>query len=315
VWVSTGSLEFPLQPQARRPKAKAKEARFHGPLGRRLQDEARFLKSWLDNPLLTGAIAPSGPALAREMASLVDPSQPGPVIELGPGTGPVTEALIRRGVAPDRLILVEFDPEFCKLLARRFPRARIVQGDAYAIDETLRGLLPAPAAAVVSSLPLLTRPEAERAQLLVRAFGLMAPSAPFIQFTYGLTSPAPRGPGVAAEVSPPVWLNIPPARVWVYRRADEATLEAARAPRRVDAAFIRRLKAHTDRVRDDLLDGADKMKQAWEERSDRVLRDERVRPTLELLRRINAHMEGPDAHVAADAQLRALRTRQHARKG
>ena len=80
-----------------------------------------------------------GKMLARTMASYVDPRIPGPVIELGPGTGPVTEALIRRGVAQDRLVLVEFNPEFCQLLKRRFPKATIIQGDAYDLRETLSG--------------------------------------------------------------------------------------------------------------------------------------------------------------------------------
>jgi len=63
-------------------------------------DEVRFLHSWLQNPLRTGAVSPSGRALAKTMAGFVDPKQDGPVIELGPGTGPVTSALIARGVAP-----------------------------------------------------------------------------------------------------------------------------------------------------------------------------------------------------------------------
>ena len=73
----------------------------------RFEDEARFLRSWFERPLVTGAVTPSGRMLARTMASYVDPRVPGPIIELGPGTGPVTDALIRRGVAQDRLVLVE----------------------------------------------------------------------------------------------------------------------------------------------------------------------------------------------------------------
>jgi phosphatidylethanolamine/phosphatidyl-N-methylethanolamine N-methyltransferase len=66
------------------------------------EDEARFLRSWFERPLVTGAVTPSGRLLARTMASYVDPGLPGPVIELGPGTGPVTDALVRRGIAPER---------------------------------------------------------------------------------------------------------------------------------------------------------------------------------------------------------------------
>ena len=187
-------------------------------------DEARFFRSWLGNPLKTGAVSPSGRALAGAMARVVDAAQDGPVIELGPGTGPVTDALVRRGVAPERLVLVEFNPAFCKLLAKRFPKAKILQGDAYHLGAELRALVGAPAIAVVSSLPLLTKPERDRLRLLNEAFAISAPGAPFIQFTYGITPPIPRklsGPDCAysAEGSAPVWLNLPPARVWVYRRA------------------------------------------------------------------------------------------------
>ncbi len=186
--------------------------------GSKFDDEARFLRSWLEKPLMTGAVAPSGKALARTMASYVDPTVEGPVIELGPGTGPVTDALVNRGIEQERLVLVEFNPDFCKLLTRRFPRATIVQGDAYALGETLSGILETPAAAVVSSLPLFTRPMVDRTALLQRAQALMQPQAPFIQFTYAVIPPIPKRPGAFTMAgSSRVWRNIPPARVWVYR--------------------------------------------------------------------------------------------------
>ena len=64
----------------------------------RFADETAFLRSWLERPLVTGAVTPSSKALARTMASYVDPRVRGPVVELGPGTGPVTDALVRRGI-------------------------------------------------------------------------------------------------------------------------------------------------------------------------------------------------------------------------
>src|SRR5579864_1948217 len=85
----------------------------------RLDDEMQFIRSWIEKPLSTGAVMPSSRVLARAMARYVDPQSSGPVIELGPGTGPVTEALVRRGVDPARLILVEFNPDFCRLLRSR----------------------------------------------------------------------------------------------------------------------------------------------------------------------------------------------------
>ncbi|QIB33830.1 class I SAM-dependent methyltransferase [Ancylobacter pratisalsi] len=181
-------------------------------------DEVRFLQSWLQNPLRTGAVSPSGRALARTMASYVDPKSDGPVIELGPGTGPVTAALLARGVAQERLVLIEYNPQFCDLLKARFPQATVIQGDAYDMKGTLEGRLDAPAAAVVSSLPLFTRPAQQRHGLLRQAFGLCCSRAPFIQFTYAVVSPVPLETGTLdAHRSPRIWANLPPARVWVYR--------------------------------------------------------------------------------------------------
>jgi phosphatidylethanolamine/phosphatidyl-N-methylethanolamine N-methyltransferase len=132
----------------------------------RLDDEVHFIRSLFERPLATGAVTPSGRILARTMARYVEPKLPGPVVELGPGTGPVTEALIEHGIDPARLILVEFNPRFCALLRARFPAATVVQGDAYRLRETLAGLLRQPLAAVVSGLPLFTKPLRMRLRLL-----------------------------------------------------------------------------------------------------------------------------------------------------
>jgi phosphatidylethanolamine/phosphatidyl-N-methylethanolamine N-methyltransferase len=186
----------------------------------RLDDEVRFIRSWLEKPLSIGAVTPSGKVLARTMARYVDIDTPGPVIELGPGTGPVTEALVERGVDPARLVLVEFNPTFCRLLRTRFPQATVVQGDAYALKRVLEGQFEQPAAAMVSGLPLLTKPIRTRLRLINEAFALMRPDAPFIQFTYAMTTPPiPKGLShVRTEASERIWMNLPPARVWIYRK-------------------------------------------------------------------------------------------------
>jgi phosphatidylethanolamine/phosphatidyl-N-methylethanolamine N-methyltransferase len=184
----------------------------------RLDDEVQFIRSWIEKPISTGAVMPSGKALARTMASYVDPKSSGPVIELGPGTGPVTEALVEHGIDPARLVLVEFNPTFCRLLRTRYPAATVVQGDAYRLRRLLETYVREPAAAVVSGLPLVTKPLRTRLRLIADAVGLLAPAAPFIQFTYAMLPPIPKAlSGITAEASELIWLNLPPARVWVYR--------------------------------------------------------------------------------------------------
>ncbi len=193
---------------------------FERKRGIRLDDEVRFIRSWIERPLTIGAVAPSGKMLARTMARYVDPDSDGPVVELGPGTGAVTQALVDAGVAPSRLVLVEFNPAFCRILRARYPEATLVQGDAYSLRRLLETLLLQPAAAVVSGLPLVTKPIRMRLRLVRDAFDLMLPGAPFVQFTYSVSSPLPRRfGGFTAEASERVWMNIPPARVWIYRKA------------------------------------------------------------------------------------------------
>jgi phosphatidylethanolamine/phosphatidyl-N-methylethanolamine N-methyltransferase len=184
----------------------------------RLDDEMQFIRSWFEKPLSTGAVMPSSKALARTMASYVDPQSTGPIIELGPGTGPVTQALVQRGIDPKRLILVEFNPDFCRLLRARYPAATVVQGDAYRLRRLLQTTVREPAAAMVSGLPLVTKPLRTRLRLISEALGLLAPGAPFIQFTYAMVPPIPKAlSGIKAEASELIWMNLPPARVWVYR--------------------------------------------------------------------------------------------------
>jgi phosphatidylethanolamine/phosphatidyl-N-methylethanolamine N-methyltransferase len=185
----------------------------------RLDDEVRFIRSWLEKPLAIGAVTPSSRPLARTMAGYVDPNSSGPIIELGPGTGPVTEALLDRGIEQERLTLVEFNPTFCQLLRSRFPRATVVQGDAYNIFRNVAKGTFEPAAAIVSGLPLFTKPLKTRARLLRDAYMAMQPGAPFVQFTYAVVPPVPKMlAGGHVEASDRIWLNLPPARVWVYRK-------------------------------------------------------------------------------------------------
>lgn len=198
-----------------------------------LTDEAHFFRSLIAAPRVTGAFAPSGRALARAMAAAVDNATRGLIVELGPGTGPVTRALLERGLERNRLILVEFDPRFCRVLAERFGPEGIVQGDAYDLPRTLRDFVGQPIGAIVSSLPLLNQPPHRREKLIDDAFSLMGPDGLFVQFTYGLLSPIPReacARRYSARRAAPIWRNLPPARVWTYRLA--GSRESSEATRR-----------------------------------------------------------------------------------
>ncbi|MEM1285673.1 MAG: methyltransferase domain-containing protein [Pseudomonadota bacterium] len=182
----------------------------------KLVDQSRFLRQWVGNPMSIGAVAPSSDELAEAMANQLDPSQTGRVLELGPGTGVVTKAIIDRGIAPDRITSVEYCDRFADLLGRRFPAIDVRRGDAFDLhapywdDEPLIG--------IVSSLPLFTSSYAKRRALVQKAVKALVPGGAFIQFSYALVPPVRPEPGsFSVEKSKWIVRNVPPARVWTYR--------------------------------------------------------------------------------------------------
>lgn len=183
-----------------------------------LADNLRFLRALVTHPKSVGAIVPSSRALARAIASQVDPGRPGPVLELGPGTGVVTEALLERGVAGERLTLVEYDPDMAACLARRFQGVEVIEGDAFDLGRTLVPRAEPNFSAIVSGLPLLNFPFPRRRGFVEAACRLLIPGAPLIQFSYGMNAPVSAPPGFGVKRAALVWANLPPARVWVYRK-------------------------------------------------------------------------------------------------
>jgi phosphatidylethanolamine/phosphatidyl-N-methylethanolamine N-methyltransferase len=187
-----------------------------------LEDNFKFLRGVISRPKTVGAIIPSSPALARAIAAQVELDENSKVIELGPGTGVVTEALIERGLPQEKLTMVEYDLEFAQHMAARYPRSRVINGDAFHLRRTLGaadGSQDGTFTAIVSGLPLLNFPPDMRAALIDDVLTLLKPGAPFIQFSYGLHSPAVPPRNFTVTRAGIVWMNIPPARIWVYRRA------------------------------------------------------------------------------------------------
>ena len=225
-----------------------------------------FLSRWLHSPMHVGSVAPSSRRLADAIARQVPMDSPGWIIELGGGTGVVTAALLRAGLAPERLVVLERDPLLHKHLVERFPEVHAILGDAAKLAEALRplGIRPpgraaakAPrgksrsngsgngangsngqgggkpdgsrVAAIVSGLPLLTFPRPLQDEIVRGAFAFLPPGAPFLQFTYGPMSPISRERfKIEGRVAKRIIANLPPASIWVYRRAGESPAMPAR---------------------------------------------------------------------------------------
>ena len=178
----------------------------------------RFLRSWLDDPFSVGAVAPSGRSLARMMTRELGAGHR--VLELGPGTGTVTRAILSRGVAETDLILLERCQGFAELLENRFPAARILRGDATARQAGLAEFAGS-IDYIVSGLPLVLFSREQKHRLLRQACRLLKEDGALFQFTYGGRCPVDRRQlerhGLEARCIGFIALNVPPA--FVYRIA------------------------------------------------------------------------------------------------
>lgn len=183
-----------------------------------------FFSQWLRHPRLMASAVPSGRQLAQLMAAAL-PSPQSNVVELGAGTGAITEALVQHGIEPGRLLVVEMNPVLYRLLQKRFPSVRVACGDARHLETLVEaaGAFPTQEVdAVCSSLGLLTMPKDVQHDIVASAFRVLGRNGVFIQYTYG-----PRPPmdddvcealGLKYHRAKLAWRNLPPARLYVYSR-------------------------------------------------------------------------------------------------
>lgn len=186
---------------------------------RRIADDFRFFVGWLGRPKTTGSVIPTSWTMAKRMASVADPASALPVLELGPGTGVITRAILAHGVTPHRLVSLEYSAEFYERLRRTIHGVNFIKGDAFNLDASLGHYASAKFDCVVSALPLLNFPMESRIALMEDLLDRVPSGRPVIQFSYGLKPSVPPGSGnYTVDRYDVVYRNFPPARLWLYKR-------------------------------------------------------------------------------------------------
>lgn len=164
-----------------------------------------------------GAIAPSSKFLAKAMATAAFRNKDNIVVELGGGTGSFTEALLARGVLEKNLYVIEIDPKLCDYLRSRFPKIKIIQGDAQNLPNILPVEIQGKIESIVSGIPFLSLSLKMRHNIIKSCFQVLNSNGQFVQFTYGLKSSLPTKKfNLNKERMEYVFLNFPPATVWRY---------------------------------------------------------------------------------------------------
>jgi phosphatidylethanolamine/phosphatidyl-N-methylethanolamine N-methyltransferase len=188
-------------------------------LGRKFDEEIRFFKGWMDGPKQVGAICPTSSVTAKRMASVIDTASGLPVLELGPGTGIITKAILERGVAPENLVSIEYSTDFYQHLTRSFAGVNFINGDAFDLQKTLGAWNTRTFDSVISAIPLLSFPMERRIALIEDLFDRMPAGRPVLQITYSPVSPIIANPDrYKIRHFDFVVRNLPPAQLWSYTR-------------------------------------------------------------------------------------------------
>lgn len=196
------------------------ELRLKERLGRKFDEEIRFFKGWMDGPKSVGAICPTSSVTARRMASVITPSSGLPVLELGPGTGVITKAILESGISPSDLVSIEYSTDFFQHLTRSYPGVNFINGDAFDLGKTLGELRDQTFDCVISAIPLLSFPMERRIALIEDLLDRVPAGRPVMQITYGPISPVIARPErYRIKHYDFVVRNIPPAQLWTYTRA------------------------------------------------------------------------------------------------
>ncbi|WP_083821845.1 class I SAM-dependent methyltransferase [Saccharopolyspora spinosa] len=181
----------------------------------------------MHKPNLVGAVAPSSPNLAREMAAVVPTAGSPVVVELGPGTGALSSGIAQRLPVGGRQVAIEVDSGMVEYLRAELPWLEVIQGDASRLGDLLADAGIDRVDAVVSGLPWSIFPAKLQQDILDQVGAVLAPGGAFTTFAYvhalgmaGARQFRRRLDLSFDEVltSHTVWRNIPPARIYVCRR-------------------------------------------------------------------------------------------------
>ena len=179
-----------------------------------------FLSGFFRDPRRVGSAIPSSRALARALVDGLDLAHARVVVEVGPGTGAVTEELLRRVAPGTRVILVELHPPFVEHLREKYPEVEILHADASDLPGLARQHGFAGCDAVLSGLPLANFPKETTDAILGGISAILAPGGRFTMFNYlGTTYSAVRRVFAATRVRYVLW-NIPPAFVYASIKQD-----------------------------------------------------------------------------------------------
>ena len=179
-----------------------------------------FIREFLRHPRQVQSVIPSSQFLRRRIVEAAGAASSRLVVELGPGTGSTTRALLRAMPPDARLLSVEINPVLHRLVSAIDDRRLVAHlGDASELGQILAGYgMPAPDA-VVSGIPFSAIDRATGARILEAIAGLLAPGGRFVAYQVRDTVASLCPPRLSLDQVETELLNIPPMRVYRWEKA------------------------------------------------------------------------------------------------
>jgi len=195
--------------------------------GTGLREHVLLFSRFLRSPRTVGAVTASSRALAEAMLEGLDLQGPGRIVELGPGTGAFTAAIVERLGPEATFLAIDVDPEFVRRIQTRWPDVTCIceSAESLAAIVEARGMLPVDH--IVSGLPFVSLPPLVTRQILEGVTTALRPGGTFTTFqylpAYGLPSAVSFRRSMSARIgSQPsarlVMRNVPPALVLTWRK-------------------------------------------------------------------------------------------------
>lgn len=192
-----------------------------------IQNKFLFFSKFIASPRTIGAIAPSGPELARQIVHLADVKSAKTVLELGPGTGVFTAVIARSLGAKTNFLAIEADPHLALLLRKKMPKVRIVAGSAEHINRIMKTYRLPQADSIISGLPWSAFDDGLQDRILLAARDVLRPGGIFATFSYIHAMPLQKAKRFRkvldrnfsdVDKSPVIWKNLPPAFIYCCRK-------------------------------------------------------------------------------------------------
>jgi len=178
-----------------------------------------FLMGFIRNPELVGSVIPSSRFLERRIIEIGQVAQAKVVVELGPGTGGTTRAILEALPADGRLLAIEIDPIFAERLRRDADPRLLVRASSAADIRAALGSCGLPEADLVfSGIPFSSMPREEGRAILRAVSSSLAPGGRFVAYQFR-DRVATLGREIfgepRAELEP---RNFPPTRIYSWRK-------------------------------------------------------------------------------------------------